>query len=347
MGKRNILLFDGTWNMPEASVPDGSEQVSNIYLIWKALGGADLDRNSVALEASQITEHGRLFYIRGVGTSGHKVQEAIAGALGLGIVARISAAYHWFCVNYEKNDDVFVFGFSRGAFAARSFCGLLSVAGARRLSHREEADDVCAGYMDRSVSGKSIPIQYLGIFDTVGTTVERPGDHALSPSNVASVRHALALDEKRASFRPIFWKKKSGQQVLESWFVGAHSNIGGGYPDKNLSNIALFWILKGAEHAGLKLDYESIRGYQSEKVLVSRVDSWKAWLNKLPPVTGLLATFAEVHQFIRSMNEDQTIHESVFDSFLADPNYVPTALLNGKPPTQAARSQHLAPWEFS
>jgi uncharacterized protein (DUF2235 family) len=81
---------------------------------------------------------------------------------------------------------------------------------------------------------------------------------------IRKARHALAIDDERATFHPVLWNENcsntansgasrptSDEQLLQVWFVGMHSNVGGGYPDDSLANISLAWMMAEAKEAGL------------------------------------------------------------------------------------------------
>jgi uncharacterized protein (DUF2235 family) len=81
---------------------------------------------------------------------------------------------------------------------------------------------------------------------------------------IVKARHALAIDDERATFHPVLWDENqtntepsgaaritSGEQLLQVWFTGVHSNVGGGYPDDSLANISLAWMMAEAKDAGL------------------------------------------------------------------------------------------------
>jgi hypothetical protein len=67
--------------------------------------------------------------------------------------------------------------------------------------------------------------------------------------------HALAIDDERHSFHPLLWEHGHGDaaRIEQVWFAGAHSNVGGGYPKHGLSLVALDWMLRRAEDAGLRV----------------------------------------------------------------------------------------------
>src|SRR4030095_9545338 len=95
---------------------------------------------------------------------------------------------------------------------------------------------------------RPVNFDFLGVWDSVGALAfgRTIGDfHRINPGNVLRIAHALALDEERERFEPSYWDKpaSANTQVDEVWFSGCHTNIGGGYCDTNLSNIALIWVL--------------------------------------------------------------------------------------------------------
>jgi hypothetical protein len=113
----------------------------------------------------------------------------------------------------------------------------------------------------------AIPIHFVGVWDTVGAlgipnnfailnlldNVKKYAFHDTKlGKNVVYARHAVALDERRASFSPTLWSNaKKRKRVKQLWFPGVHANVGGGYPDTGLSDIALKWMIDEASKAGL------------------------------------------------------------------------------------------------
>ncbi len=73
--------------------------------------------------------------------------------------------------------------------------------------------------------------------------------------------HAVAIDERRAPFRPTLWERGegAGDQVLEqAWFAGVHCDVGGGYRDPELSEITLLWMAERARGCGLALEADHL-----------------------------------------------------------------------------------------
>ena len=227
-------------------------------------------------------------YDRGVGTGYSKWDQFSGGITGLGIDKHIKDMYTFICLNYQQNDKLFLFGFSRGAYTARSLAGLIRNCGLLKPAYINLVDKVYDIYRGRNEYTSpdsamltswrsnyciedSTPIHFIGVWDTVGSLgIPLPSynklnqekykfhDQTLS-SQVLHAYHALAIDERRKLFIPTLWKKSdatmrddNNKQVLEQrWFAGVHSNIGGGYKDSGLSDIALHWLMDKASGAGL------------------------------------------------------------------------------------------------
>ncbi len=231
----------------------------------------------------------KTYYDRGVGT-GDFVDRLFGGAFGVGLGHNAREAYEFLSLNYAPGDEVYCFGFSRGAYTVRRVVGMLRKCGLapnaskeviqeayavyeKRESRAEGGADSTAALEFRARHGAArIPIRFLGVWDTVGShgiagvlgqlgaafSKARFHDPVLS-SDVEHACHAVAIDECRRLFQPtLFRRSASGAQrghVLEqSWFAGVHSNVGGGYQDTGLSDIALHWMAARAEARGLALD---------------------------------------------------------------------------------------------
>ena len=80
---------------------------------------------------------------------------------------------------------------------------------------------------------------------------------------VETARHALAIDETRYDFRPEIWSENNPVTHRQRWFIGVHSNVGGGYDRDGLANVAFHWVLEGARLAGLRIDDRYIGFYRA------------------------------------------------------------------------------------
>jgi uncharacterized protein (DUF2235 family) len=216
--KRVAAFLDGTW-----------DTLNNNTNVWRLKSLCDFDT------AGQI-----VYYSRGVGTRiGEKIR---GGVTGYGLDNEIIDAYTWIVEIFEQGDDIFIFGFSRGAYAARALSGLISKCGILKLGAPLSIEQLYARYRrrtertirklsedgpktyrtleDRWLVKYCVPtnIKFVGVWDTVGSLGNPLAGLRL---NIARHRfldthlylynefafHALALDEHRAQFEPTFWTR--------------------------------------------------------------------------------------------------------------------------------------------
>ncbi|WP_394517528.1 phospholipase effector Tle1 domain-containing protein [Pantoea sp. SGAir0175] len=264
-----FVCLDGTGNSPgqtdiEYIVRNKSplsSVESNVLKIWCALTGNKEKYKPTDLIDSEEYKYyglisslkigdeylGEALYINGVGSQGDQEKMKYEGATGSGTNARILDAYRFLAERYTSGDKIYLFGFSRGAFSARSLASFIRHLGmplARRIIPEKELPALWASYrnnlpysggLSSSLTGNdSVEIEFLGLWDTVGSLVFQDTFnkfHQISPKGIKHVRHALALDEVRPHFSPMYWNNLNEyeQIVKEVWFCGVHSNIGGGY----------------------------------------------------------------------------------------------------------------------
>jgi hypothetical protein len=205
-----------------------------------------------------------VFYERGVGTGGF-LDNVGGGAFGSGLGRNIRRAYIFLSRHYEPHDEIFIFGFSRGSYTARSLVGYIGSIGLLKTEHCTPANESKAWYYYRTNPADRLPsiaaeidafthaassvrIKCLGVFDTVGALgVPLPmlwrenrdlfEFHDVGLSAVSEVNlHALAVDEHREPFEPTLWRQQKFLAVSnpteQVWFAGAHSDVGGGYLDE-------------------------------------------------------------------------------------------------------------------
>ena len=275
MNKSLVLCCDGTWNTADQVTKNGEVCVTNVL---KLASRVAKEKNAgVALQI--------IYYDQGVGT--HDAFDRIAGgAFGEGLEDNINDGYRFLVANFEPGDDIYLFGFSRGAYTARSIagmirrCGILRRDAVRQYPRAKElyrsgiaADDPNAvAFRGQNAIEDVTPIKCIGVWDTVGALgipLRAFGawnqrkyqfiDTKLSPT-VAFAFHALAVDEHRDPFIPTLWQptKAQGQVVEQAWFAGAHSDVGGGYEEAGLSDIALEWMMACARRASLEFDTKVI-----------------------------------------------------------------------------------------
>jgi uncharacterized protein (DUF2235 family) len=233
-----VVLFDGTGN----TYGDCKTNVALLHDMIARPEGKDVKR----------------YYIKGVGA---RTDEAFDGNLwGAGMDERLQEAYRWLSKLHttepDKLFDLYVFGFSRGAYLARTFCWLLN-------NHPlpMDANDCAAIYAEfkgkaaldlHQIQSANTQVKMLGLWDTVKSTPIYPDtyDAALAP-NVKLAYHAMAIDELRANFSVM---RLDDPRAEEVWFAGVHSDVGGGYQNsQGLSNITLEWMVDHAVDCGLPL----------------------------------------------------------------------------------------------
>ncbi len=270
MSKRIVLCSDGTWNGADRKHP------TNVVKTARAVAPVAPDGTSQVV-----------FYDHGVGT-GNIWDRMTGGAFGHGVTTNIMDAYRFLVHNWAPGDDIYLFGFSRGAYTARSTAGLIRNAGILKKEHADRIPDALALYRSetrpkdpasqrfRDSYARETGIKFIGVWDTVGSlgipvnalnwiTRRRHQFHDTTLSSwIANAFHALAIDEKRKSFKPTLWQRlaDANQRVDQVWFAGAHSNIGGGYPDARLSDLALMWMLARARECDLALDQTVVDSFR-------------------------------------------------------------------------------------
>jgi uncharacterized protein (DUF2235 family) len=258
--KNIVCCTDGTW--------DTVANQTNVYRLYKAC----------LTTATQVP-----YYDDGVGSDGTPIQKLLGGAFGEGLLQKIKDGYSKIAQVYEAGDKIFLFGFSRGAYTARSLAGMIAVSGLptknfddglvpaafdayRTTDQAQRTQKLTA--LNAKYAMDDAKLTMVGVWDTVGSLgvpallggVDLIRYQFLSTSlhpDVQHAYHALAIDERRGEFPATLWDPKSVQpgQVLEQvWFSGVHCDIGGGYPEHGLSDTTLAWMLSKAIPLGLQID---------------------------------------------------------------------------------------------
>lgn len=332
MSRNIVICLDGTWNKPDE--PDDSESSeSNVRILYE-----------MCLEdgANQVK-----YYDTGVGTKWY--DDKIGGITGAGLSRNVRQAYRWLTRQFEKGDKVFIFGFSRGAYTARSLAGLLWGCGLLPPGPdaAEAVDRIYEHYRGRDEAGKrackaanrACPVEMIGVWDTVGAlgiptrllpdpTARRYQFHdvRLNPE-VRSAYHALALDEARATFEATLWQvgaREPGQVVEQVWFAGAHSDVGGGYAERHHSDVALHWMVTRATQRGLL--WNDHHGHALAPDLSQpNHDSYRKLFGPRRDRT------------VRVMAENTPwVHASVLEQMRLQPDYRPPALVDLQDPASLA-----------
>ena len=257
--KNIIVCCDGTGNQFE----------SNITNVVETYGLAKQNAKQIA------------FYDPGVGTGGWIYEEESGAfqavsdkATGGGLQTNIEDAYRFLMNVYEEHDNIYLFGFSRGAFTVRSLAGMLSKCGllqstaenlvefAGKIYNKKNNAKVAADF--KATFSRKCPVYFIGVWDTVGAlsmTAGKKFHNTKLGKDVKFAYHAMAIDEIRTDFPVSLWDtlRPNSKQVMEQvWFAGVHSNVGGWYEDRGLSNIALQWMMANAINCGMQVDTEAL-----------------------------------------------------------------------------------------
>ena len=348
--KRIIILIDGTWDKEGtgadtnvAKLDCGKKVAANIFV--------------KPLAANGTAQH--VHYHDGVGTEGDLTKKLLGGAIGFGLKRIIQDAYGFVVDDYEEGDEVYIFGFSRGAYAARALAGLIGASGIQRhrdadvfeaawsnyrVSPEVRSQPEKAGSIDQktiaafnSLAAQNIfhdtrSVKCVAVWDTVGSygipagiglaplaryfTLITLGFHDTSfGEHVAVGLHAVAVDEHRRPFVPTFWTIPKGQQpkghVEQTWFAGAHCNVGGGYVESGLSDQALIWMIARTQSlTGLEFDPEAIKANTKTNFNGEVVDSSKGWLidEKFPHYRKILSPDAINHGYLFNTEDAHREH---------------------------------------
>jgi len=358
-GSLALYAFDGTWNVRDRKLALDHVQEPQ-YGVDQAAR-----RDTVETNVHRFREYygvERSEYLQGVGTRFGAIGRALGGAFGLGARHRIRSMYRRLTERYfdqESPDrDIDLLGFSRGAALAVHFANLLFTHGLRNPSNprhwafkyypelgwtfrhpKRGKDDV-----DRP------QIRFLGLWDCVATfgwpiwpfrNRSRKWKVWELPANVQHSFHAMALDEVRPTFslvRPRADPKRECPHY-EVWFRGVHSNIGGGYVDRGLSDIALAWMMEQAVWTWRKVGWKRIPSEFTTalRCLEPGCERPPEWVGtnletlEPDPNGSIGRPFSLRRQAWRKLPEDPLIHHSVL---LRAENLISDHYLGNRPLTR-------------
>jgi uncharacterized protein (DUF2235 family) len=269
--KKLIVCCDGTWNTP-AQKTDETFTPTNVIKIARAIKCAASDGTP------QI-----VFYDKGVGT-GNWLDRLIGGATGKGLLKNVTDAYRFLVHNYVTGDEIFLFGFSRGAYTARSTAGLIRNCGILNKRFSEKVPEALDLYRNRKPAfhpnadaaktfrkdfSIETKIKFIGVWDTVGSLgipiselrmFFNHNKHKFHDVQISSIIenafHAIGVDEKRKPFKATLWDSLETRKLNmeQKWFPGVHGNVGGGYPDSDLADVTFLWMKEKAEACGLEFE---------------------------------------------------------------------------------------------
>ena len=327
--RRIVICADGTWNRADDD-DHGPETPTNVVKLARAILPVAADGTS------QIT-----YYHTGIGTH-DGADRIVGGAFGEGLVTTILDCYRFLVNNYVPGDELYFFGFSRGAYTVRSLAGLIRNSGLLRLEHAGLESEAFSLYRDRdpdrhpnSESARAFREQYahdvritcVGVWDTVGAlgipvslfkqfTHRRHAFHDVTlSSRIENAFHALAIDERRKPFAPALWEQPvedlNRTWLEQAWFAGVHSNVGGGYPDAGLSDQSFRWMVERVKaRCGLEFDDGHVERAARPSPTGRLYDSMNEFYRALGEFERQIDDAAAANA-ARGVNTWEYVHESV------------------------------------
>lgn len=318
MSKNIVICYDGT----------GAEYGENNTNVVKTFEAITRDKEQIG------------FYDPGVGTLsylgrtvGKKIGILLGKAFGYGLQQNIEDGYEYLMNRFEPKDKIFLFGFSRGAFTVRALAGMIYRFGLLQKGSKNLIPYVSKMYHNKEIATSRTPEMielrknfkdafchdckphFIGVWDTVSSLGHINGrkfhDHVLNP-DIKYGCQAIAIDERRKKFQVDLWDepvKESGQVIEQVWFAGVHSDVGGWYEERGLSDIAFAWMMDKASSYGLKLKdnwSKSLQQNALDTLHNSRTGIWKLW-----------------RAIEREIPEGAKIHKSVIDRTKKDNSYIP------------------------
>ena len=337
MSRNLVVCCDGTWSN---AAKMKKEKQTNVRRIFDAVAGVEEKTKA---------------YVAGVGTKNLFDKYFLGGLFGVGISEAICMAYGWLAKQYQPGDRIFLFGFSRGAFTARSLAGFIGCRGLntelKTLPDKAFVEAV-EGEYDLYRASVSVPnpgpeIHFLGVFETVGklgipdqdlkgiNRHDKPENYEFHDTRlgplVRHARQALSIDDARARYMPALWTEKrngsddewpiydrvgpGGRTVKQLWFCGKHSDVGGG-ANPAVTDVPQAWMLKEAVDVGLVVQDGYLDGLKNPHPPAKIKGKLQIDITFRPRSVPLLA----------AANVGVKIHESVLRRRKADPSYWETAM---------------------
>lgn len=240
--KNIVVLLDGSWANAVSGGPD-----TNIAALSRLISSNQ-----------QIK-----FYNPGVGTHVGLVNRYWWGVLGKGVFVMARAAWKFVADNFQEGDKIYIFGYSRGAYAARHLASMIVRHGVKAFHN--DIEEGFHEYMENCHKPCESPrgeVEFLGLFDCVPgnffymiNSKRRYLNNPQLEIGIKVFRHAVSFQERRLSFRPILFERNGHADFAQHWFPGYHGDVGGGKGSSGgLSNFSLWWMMREAFGRGLKFD---------------------------------------------------------------------------------------------
>lgn len=252
-----IICCDGTNNSFQSDLTN----VARLSLI--AVNNAQTQSVYYDAGVGTGTTHYKVKFLGSVYRAGHL-------AFGLGLIRNVTESYLQIMQCYNPGDEIYLFGSGRGACAVRVLAGLLQNYGLLKrgnetlvemiVDHFRNTKALAEAEVVKAKHSVACPIHFMGIWDSVSSVGwicnKEQFPNTTTMPEVSIIRHAMALDERRAKFRSNRITAANNQDLKQIWFTGVHCDVGGGCPEEEsgLAKVALQWVLNEAQTAGLLVD---------------------------------------------------------------------------------------------
>ncbi|MEM6478443.1 MAG: DUF2235 domain-containing protein [Pseudomonadota bacterium] len=285
--RESILALFGQRRVQEAApLPERGARKLVIILDWTLSSREVGQETNAGLAAKLLESQGQsdLAVYYEAGLQWEDWGDTIGLMTGHGINGQIRRAYGWLASRYRPGDQIFLMGYSRGAYAARSLAGIIGRIGllksasaternlralyrlyceperweaARAFAQRhchDEAEIACVAVWDTvKALGLRLPLLWM-----LTDKLHAFHDHELGP-HVRAGFQALALDETRRAYAPVLWRTGTSLpvRVEQVWFRGTHGDVGGQLggrvASRPLANIPFVWLMERVAFCGIAL----------------------------------------------------------------------------------------------
>ncbi|KAF8134268.1 hypothetical protein EV363DRAFT_1160695 [Boletus edulis] len=274
-GRNLVVCIDGTCN-------ESGPNSTNVVKLYDNVDRESTNPKQLAL------------YLEGIGT--HPESSHFGGLTALlemtiafdifdirNVEKAVKKAYQWLAETYQEGDQIYLFGFSRGAYQVRVLAGMIHEVGLIKEMITENEigkaydyyEAVCQGKptamrtareFKNTVSWQGVKVHFVGVWDTVSSVLGKDVFLSMSSSaeHACHFRHALALDERRVTFMPEYFYEVNSQMgvgksmkdpdIKEVWFPGSHSDVW----FRNAGHVSLLWMRREAAANGLVLNSTDI-----------------------------------------------------------------------------------------
>jgi uncharacterized protein (DUF2235 family) len=278
--KRIVICVDGAWNSRDrVDRATGKRRPTNVTKLARAV------RPRTVRGIEQV-----VFHLDGCRKRG-PVTALTGVAFARDVDECVRSLYRSIVCSHEPGDELFFFGFSHGAFAVRALAGFMNAVGLIGREDDRYFPDIYECYERSATPGSDAwqrafrnvarvrpcpPIKFIGVWDTVdprgaagligriARSLNAKHHDVGLHAGIENAYQALAIDERRAPFKPNLWQRPDGWtgNLEQAWFPGAHGNLGGCGTDDGLANEALHWMAEKAESHGLELDCAYLESFR-------------------------------------------------------------------------------------